>query len=196
MAQIREIRLVDDLSGDAADETVEFGIGGKAYEIDLSSTNSAKLRQALAPFLSAARRMSGRNPAPVRGPVRQSTPTANRDQNQAIRDWAAKRGMKISDRGRIPVSVVEAFRSEHEAPVMQLRSVPPPVAVFQPPAEEKPASKPKAEAAVPTATAVGDENRKVIEWAKREGKRVPKSGIPSATLLSAYQKAQKQAVNA
>ena len=36
VAQIREIRLVDDLDGEAADETVEFGIDGKSYEIDLS----------------------------------------------------------------------------------------------------------------------------------------------------------------
>ena len=35
MAQIQEIRLIDDLDGHEADETVEFGIDGKSYEIDL-----------------------------------------------------------------------------------------------------------------------------------------------------------------
>ena len=44
MAQIREIRLVDDLDGAVADETVEFGVDGKNYEIDLSTANAEKLR--------------------------------------------------------------------------------------------------------------------------------------------------------
>ena len=48
MAQIREIRLVDDLDGETADETVEFGIDGKSYEIDLSKENAGRLRDALA----------------------------------------------------------------------------------------------------------------------------------------------------
>jgi len=44
-AQIREVGLVDDLDGQDADETVEFGIDGKNYEIDLSSTaNAGRLR--------------------------------------------------------------------------------------------------------------------------------------------------------
>ena len=42
MAQIREIRLVDDLDGEVADETVEFGVDGKNYEIDLSKANAEK----------------------------------------------------------------------------------------------------------------------------------------------------------
>jgi len=62
VAQIREIRLVDDLDGEAADETVEFGIDGKSYEIDLSKDNAGRLRDALAEFVSAAR---DRLPAPV-----------------------------------------------------------------------------------------------------------------------------------
>ncbi len=48
MAQIREVRLIDDLDGESADETVEFGIDGKNYEIDLSKDNAGKLRDALA----------------------------------------------------------------------------------------------------------------------------------------------------
>ena len=60
MAQIQEIRLIDDLDGQEADETVEFGIDGKSYEIDLSSANAGKLREALAEFVSSARRAGGR----------------------------------------------------------------------------------------------------------------------------------------
>src|SRR4051812_6696210 len=60
VAQIREVRLVDDIDGEAADETVEFGIDGKSYEIDLSKDNAGRLRDALADFVSAARRAGGR----------------------------------------------------------------------------------------------------------------------------------------
>ena len=123
MAQIREVRLVDDLDGEAADETVEFGIDGKSYEIDLSKENAGRLRDALADFVSAARRAGGRR----RGGNTAGTGTASggagtapkgrsaidREQNQAIRDWARKRGMKVSDRGRIPAEVLEAYHKEN-----------------------------------------------------------------------------------
>ena len=47
MAQQVTVSLVDDLSGVRADETVAFGLDGKFYEIDLSSENAEKLRDAL-----------------------------------------------------------------------------------------------------------------------------------------------------
>ena len=113
MAQIREIRLVDDLDGDVADETVEFGVDGKNYEIDLSTANAKKLRDALAEFVASARRSGGRRRgggAPVAAARR---PSIDREQNQAIREWARKRGMKVSDRGRIPAEVLEAYHKEN-----------------------------------------------------------------------------------
>jgi hypothetical protein len=113
VAQIREIRLVDDLDGEVADETVEFGVDGKNYEIDLSTANAKKLRNALAEFVAAARRAGGRRRgggAPAAAPRR---PSIDREQNQAIREWARKRGMKVSDRGRIPAEVLEAYHKEN-----------------------------------------------------------------------------------
>jgi hypothetical protein len=116
VAQIREIRLIDDLDGDAADETVEFGVDGKNYEIDLSKDNAEKLRDALAAFVAAARRSGGgggrrRGNSAASAPVRR--PSIDREQNQAIRDWARKRGMKVSDRGRIPAEVLDAYHQEN-----------------------------------------------------------------------------------
>lgn len=114
MAQIREIRLVDDLDGEAADETVEFGIDGKNYEIDLSKANAGKLRDALADYVAAARRSVGRRRgAPSGGGGSNRRASIDREQNQAIRDWARKRGMKVSDRGRIPAEVLEAYHQEN-----------------------------------------------------------------------------------
>ena len=112
MAQIQEIRLIDDLDGREADETVEFGIDGKSYEIDLSSANAVKLRDALAEFVGSARRAGGRAKRAVSSaPARRAS--VDREQNQAIRDWARKRGMKVSDRGRIPAEVLEAYHKEN-----------------------------------------------------------------------------------
>jgi Lsr2 len=113
VAQIRDIRLVDDLDGEVADETVEFGVDGKNYEIDLSTANAKKLRDALAEFVASARRAGGRRRgggAPAAAPRR---PSIDREQNQAIREWARKRGMKVSDRGRIPAEVLEAYHKEN-----------------------------------------------------------------------------------
>jgi hypothetical protein len=112
VAQIREIRLIDDLDGEAADETVEFGIDGKSYEIDLSKDNASRLRDALAAYVSAARRAGGRRRGGASaGAARR--PSIDREQNQAIREWARKRGMKVSDRGRIPAEVLEAYHQEN-----------------------------------------------------------------------------------
>ena len=103
VAKLTTVTLVDDLDGKKADEQVEFAVDGKTYEIDLSAANSARLRQALAPFVSAARRTGGR-----RGSTG-GTASVDREQNQAIREWAQQRGMKISGRGRIPSNVLEAY---------------------------------------------------------------------------------------
>jgi hypothetical protein len=109
--------LVDDLDGSEAEETVEFAIDGISYEIDLSSSNAGKLRDTLASYVAHARRTGGRRRSggAVRGAVgRAARPaTADREQNQAIRDWARKRGMKVSDRGRIPAEVLEAYHNEN-----------------------------------------------------------------------------------
>jgi hypothetical protein len=107
MAKQTIVTLVDDLDGSEAEEQIEFAVDGKTYEIDLSAGNSQKLRDALAPFVAAARRVSGgRRRAGGNSAPR---PTVDREQNQAIREWAQQQGMKISERGRIPASVLEAY---------------------------------------------------------------------------------------
>ena len=111
MAKQTTVTLVDDLDGSEADEQVEFAMDGRSYEIDLSAANSARLREALAPFISAARRASGRRRSGgSAGAARAST---DREQNQAIRDWAQQQGMKISERGRIPSNVLAAYHQSH-----------------------------------------------------------------------------------
>ncbi|HEX4247107.1 MAG TPA: Lsr2 family protein [Pseudonocardia sp.] len=107
MAQKVTVSLVDDLSGAQADETVSFGLDGKSYEIDLSSKNADKLREALADYVAAARKPGGGRRASAAAPARR--PAVDREQNQAIREWARNKGMKVNDRGRIPSEVVDAY---------------------------------------------------------------------------------------
>jgi hypothetical protein len=115
VAQKVTVSLIDDMDGDKADETVEFGLDGKNYEIDLSSKNAEKLRDALADYVAAARRPGGRRRSGGGGSAAAATrrPSVDREQNQAIRDWARKRGMKVSDRGRIPADVLDAYHQEN-----------------------------------------------------------------------------------
>lgn len=114
MAQKVTVSLIDDLDGDRADETVEFGLDGKNYEIDLSDANAEKLREALASYVAAARRPGGRRRSGGNAPAAAARrPSIDREQNQAIRDWARKRGMKVSDRGRIPADVLDAYHQEN-----------------------------------------------------------------------------------
>jgi hypothetical protein len=106
--------LTDDLDGGEADRTVEFGLDGVNYTIDLSEKNAGKLRKALDPYLSVATRIGrsgGADPRLRRGATA-STGRASRDQNQAIREWASKNGYEVSERGRIPSSIVEAYHNK------------------------------------------------------------------------------------
>jgi hypothetical protein len=113
VAKHTTVTLVDDIDGSEADESVEFAIDGKSYEIDLSTANSSRLRDALAPFVAAARRAGGRRSSAGSATSAPSRPSTDREQNQAIREWAQQQGMKISERGRIPSNVLEAYHKAH-----------------------------------------------------------------------------------
>lgn len=107
------VTLVDDLDGVEADESIEFSVDGHAYEIDLSAANGAKLRDALEPYISAARRGGSRRVPAAAVTVGSGRASADREHNQAIREWATTAGLKISERGRIPSNVLEAYQQSH-----------------------------------------------------------------------------------
>jgi hypothetical protein len=102
MATRTVTQLLDDITGQAADETVSFGLDGVDYEIDVNKKNAAALRKAFAPFQEAARRVGGRR-APVMKKV------ASGVDNKAVRAWAASNGIELSERGRIPGHVIEQY---------------------------------------------------------------------------------------
>ena len=103
MVQKVSIALEDDLDGGPAAETVRFGLGGAEYEIDLSKKNARAFRKGLSQFVEHARK-AGR--AQSRRAARTS---ANRQRSGDIRAWAKTQGIKLSDRGRIPASVVQQY---------------------------------------------------------------------------------------
>ena len=103
MATKVTIALEDDLDGGPADETVRFGLGGTEYQIDLNKKNARAFRKQLAPFIEHASR-------PGRGQRRPRT-TSSRQRGRDIRAWAKEQGIAVSERGRIPASVVEQFES-------------------------------------------------------------------------------------
>jgi Lsr2 len=113
MAQITEVRLLDDLDGGEAAESVSFSLDGKSYEIDLNEKHAAALRDAFAPFIGSARRAGG---SPVGSRPRMSARTSTgasrpREETAAIREWAAANGLEVSTRGRISSTVLEAYEN-------------------------------------------------------------------------------------
>lgn len=110
MAQKVSIILIDDLDGSPADETVTFGLDGTTYEIDLTDANAAALRDALAGYVGHARKVtSGRRSG---GAGRKASSGSGVD-TKAVREWARNNGHEVSERGRVPASVVQAYEAAH-----------------------------------------------------------------------------------
>jgi hypothetical protein len=105
MATKTVVTMHDDLTDEAADTTVSFGLDGRDYEIDLTDANAEELRGMLDKYIAAGRKVGG-----VRRRRRSSDSAADVDP-KAVRAWAAAKGYEVSNRGRIPASVVEAFRA-------------------------------------------------------------------------------------
>ncbi|MGP6177743.1 histone-like nucleoid-structuring protein Lsr2 [Microbacterium sp. A196] len=106
-------QLVDDIDGTVLGigegETVYFSLNNTAYEIDLTTENADAFRAALEPYIAGARRASA---APSRGssPRKRSAGSA---ETAVIREWAQHNGHKVSERGRIPAAIIDAYRAAH-----------------------------------------------------------------------------------
>ncbi|HEY2671973.1 MAG TPA: Lsr2 family protein [Rugosimonospora sp.] len=112
MARKVQVHLLDDIDGAQADETLKFALDGTNYEIDLSTRHADKLRKSLEKYVQSARRV-GRGHVATTSRVRTVAPArSDRVQNQAIRDWARRKGMELSERGRIPRAIAEQYEAE------------------------------------------------------------------------------------
>ena len=114
MVQKHIVQLEDDIDGGAAAETVAFALDGTSYEIDLSAKNAGKLRDALATYVAHGRRASrsGARAGAAGGRRSGRGARTDREQTQAIREWARKNGHKIGEKGRIPASILEAYQAK------------------------------------------------------------------------------------
>ena len=111
MATKITVVLEDDLDGGPAKETVRFGLGGVQYEIDLSKKHARAFRKHLAPYVEHARKAG---PGQWRRPARTA---ASRQRSVNIRAWAKARGLLVSDRGRIPASIVDQYQAATKRPL-------------------------------------------------------------------------------
>jgi hypothetical protein len=106
MATILNMMLTDDTDGSGNAGTVIFSYQDSSYEIDLSAQNKDLFAEALAPFITAARRI----PAAA-SPHRRTA--ADRLDRASIRAWARDQGITISDRGRISTAIISQYRATH-----------------------------------------------------------------------------------
>ena len=121
MAQVVQILLTDDITGDTADETVSFALDGQAYEIDLTAKSADELRKNLSKYQEVARLVS----QPARGRVVRSSSAPRRGKpavgTTEARTWLKANGHPdLKDRGRIPASLI----AEYEARDQGLTPVP------------------------------------------------------------------------
>ena len=105
-------KLIDDLDGDEAAETVTFGLDGATYDIDLSRKNAAAFRKSLARYINAARPSTPSSPSTRR----KAAPSTNGSKAKRdfdilqLREWAGANKVAVPTRGRIPNSVVEQYK--------------------------------------------------------------------------------------
>ena len=107
MAKRIQVVITDDIDGGEAHETIAFGLDGSSLEIDLNKLNAAQFRKTVAPYIvEHGRRVS-------RGRARAVRPARDRGHSSDVREWAKQQGIKVSERGRIPASVVAGYEAAH-----------------------------------------------------------------------------------
>lgn len=109
VAKKQVVEFIDDLDGKVLEEfeTVRWGLDGKQYEFDTSPKHAEQFRRVLAKYLTASRRVNASRQGGRAAEKVEKAPT------QAIREWAKDEGYEISDRGRIPAAIIEAYDEAH-----------------------------------------------------------------------------------
>ena len=108
MAQQFQVQYIDDLDGtDLGSEanSISFAFEGKEYTIDLSEANAEAFREVMAPYIENGHRVIGGKAKPAR----KSAAKSSSGDTKIIREWARENGFEVSDRGRIPSDVMDAY---------------------------------------------------------------------------------------
>lgn len=99
----RRTVVVDDIDGSEGAREVTFSLDGETWRIDLSEENRQRLREALGEFIESAVKVGGSRAS------RSTATTASTVDLADVREWARANGYEVSDRGRIPKHVMEAY---------------------------------------------------------------------------------------
>jgi hypothetical protein len=138
VGKIVTIEYVDDLDGSSVNaevvDTVEFSYRGKEYSLVLTTKNGAQFDKDMARYITAAKKAETRaaqaarrkaRPEPRQSTKAQGTPrrkatsrkatvaVSGPDRTRAIRAWAAANGHNVSQRGRIPAAITDAYNAAH-----------------------------------------------------------------------------------
>jgi len=111
MVQKTVVTVVCDLPHDGeveGNETVSFALDSTAYEIDVCSAHAKELHDSFAGYIEHSRRVTG-----GAARRRKSRSGPGRERSSEIRQWARERGEKVSERGRIPASIIQEYEATH-----------------------------------------------------------------------------------
>ncbi|HEV8295910.1 MAG TPA: Lsr2 family protein [Acidimicrobiales bacterium] len=95
------------------DAATEFAVGGRAYTIDLCQTHKDEFLSSFDRYIEGAQPLASRRAAAASGaePARRRTSRRATGEVGAIREWARANGFDVSDRGRIPAAVIDAYNA-------------------------------------------------------------------------------------
>ena len=82
--------------------------GGRLWNVDLNAGHAQQLRDALAAYVSAGRRVSGGSRRTARGGRRGPASGLNTTE---VRERAKAQGIKVKDRGRVPAELAVKFKT-------------------------------------------------------------------------------------
>ena len=113
MAQKVQVVLTCDLDDEdtPAVDTVTFAYDGQTYEFELCSGHLDEFHKVMQGYVASARPAGARRRTTAhRAPARAGRPAATADL-AAVRQWARAQGYQVSDRGRVPATIREAFEA-------------------------------------------------------------------------------------
>ena len=116
MAQKTVVTVVCDLPHDGeieGNETVSFAFDGASYEIDVCSAHAKELQDTFGPYAEHGRRISAAGAGARRRGRARTRSGPGRERSSEIRAWARQHGHKVSERGRIPASIIQEYEAAH-----------------------------------------------------------------------------------
>ena len=202
--------MIPESAADSA--TRKFSWEGSDYVVDVCAMHATELDEVLSQlktFAAAGQRSSGRRgrrpsattsssraPRGRRAGASVSTSTSpKRDDLSAVRAWARESGRSVSERGRIPASLLAEYDTAHSTTAAPVSEAPaasdaaaPATITATPRATRRRSSGPTAKSS--SGSAKRSDLSAVRAWARENGQTVSERGRIPASLLAAYDAAQ------